>query len=279
MLRRAGLSWLVLLLAVCAFALVASTVCEGAQSVKLHVGLAPERLGEGTTIEFGFQIAAPTGQVPAALTGLSLSYPSHFGIATSGLGLETCSPRVLEELGPKGCPVNSWMGYGTALAEVQIGPEILQEHATTSVFMGPIENETISLIFWAGGVSPVSAEIVFPGLLLPAPAPFGGDLAITIPLVEGLPGGPDVAVVRLRATIGPRRLTYRQRIHGKRVGYRPPGIILPPRCPRDGFLFVAGFTFQDNTTATARSRVPCPPTRARTPRRVKAAATTHAARR
>jgi hypothetical protein len=226
--------------------------------VQLEVALTPERLGHGTTIEFGFRIAAPAGTVPPPLTAIDLSYPAHLGIATSGLGIATCSPAILEEVGSQGCPADSRMGYGSAIAEIQDGPEILKETAAISIFMEPIQNGSIALLFFADAETPVSAQIVFRGLLLPAPAPFGGDLAIAVPLVPSVPGVPDVAVVRLRSTIGPRSLTYYKHIHGHTVAYRPKGIVLPTRCPHGGFPFAATFRFADNTRTTSRAVVPCP---------------------
>lgn len=230
----------------------------GSQSVRLDVALVPKRLGRGTTIEFGFQIAPPAGVVPSPLTGIDLSYPAKLGIATSGLGIATCEPAVLEDVGSDGCPANSRMGYGTATAEIQDGPAILRETVSTSVFMAPVRNGSLAMLFFADGESPISAQIVFPGLLLPAPAPFGGTLAITVPRVPSIPGAPDVAVVRLRSTIGPRALTYYEHLHGQVVPYRPKGIVLPARCPRGGFPFAASFEFADASRAVARTIVPCP---------------------
>jgi len=231
---------------------------RGAQSVQLEVALTPERLGQGTTIEFGFRIAAPAGTVPPALTAINLSYPAHLGIATSGLGIATCSPAVLDEVGSQGCPADSRMGYGSAIAEIQEGPQIIQETAATSIFMAPVQNGSLALLFFANGETPLSAQIVFPGLLLSAPAPFGGTLAIAVPTVPSVPGAPDVAVVRLRSTIGPQALTYYKHVHGHVVAYRPKGIVLPSRCPQGGFPFAASFRFADKTSATARAVVPCP---------------------
>jgi hypothetical protein len=229
-----------------------------AQTVKLSAGLTPERLGEGTTIAFSFTISTTTGQVPSPLTGVDLLYPANIGLATSGLGLATCTASTLETLGPEGCPSESQMGYGTGLVEVPFGPEVLQETTTTKVFMAHLHHGHLGLIFWAIGESPVVAQIVFPGLVLPAPGPYGGELATTIPLVPTLPGAPDAAVVKLTTTIGPEHLTYYERVRGKYLPYHPSGLILPRTCPRGGFQFAARFTFQDATHARAHATVPCP---------------------
>ena len=229
-----------------------------AQTVKLHASLTPERLGAGTTIAFAFTVTPTTGHIPSPLTGVDLLYPANLGLATSGLGLATCTAQILEELGPEGCPSESQMGYGSGLVEVPFGPEILQEVATTRVFMAQLNHGHLGLVFYAIGETPVAAEIVFPGLVLPASEPYGGDLTTTIPLVPTLPGAPDASLVKLSTTIGPEHLTYYERVRGRYLPYHPRGIVLPRTCPHRGFEFAARFTFQDTTHAAAHTAVPCP---------------------
>jgi hypothetical protein len=150
------------------------------------------------------------------------------------------------------------MGSGSALTEIQVGPEIVRENVEIAIVQAPVQNGHIALLFYAKGLLPVDARIVFPGLLLPAPAPFGGLVRINVPLVASLPEAADVAVVRIRSTIGPEHLTYYKRVRGKMVAYKPRGIILPAHCPRGGFPFAAIFTFQDGSRTSARTAVPCP---------------------
>lgn len=232
------------------------------QSARLEVGLVPERLGQGTTIEFGFLIAKVGGGVPSPVTRIQLRYPRHMGIITSGLGLASCTHTLLEAFGAEGCPSRSLMGYGTATAEVDLGGEPLQELATTAIFMAPLAEGNINLQFLVNGYTPLAATLIFPGLLLPAAAPYGGNLAITVPLLESFPGGPYVSLVKLRSTIGPLGVTYYERIHGKFVPYQPSGIILPSSCPKDGFQFAVSFNFADGSRTTGRASVPCPRRRA-----------------
>jgi hypothetical protein len=231
---------------------------HAAQRVRLEATLTPERLGAGTTVGFGFQVAAPPGHVPSPLTGIYVRYPSDLGIALSGLGIATCSQALLESPEQGTCPPDSRMGYGTAQAEIPIGPLIYRESVRIAVFRAPTREGHLALLFYAEGKTPVSAEIVFQGLLLPAPGPFGGAISMHIPLVTSLPGGPNVAVVRLSSTIGPEHLTYYEHLHGRTIAYRPKGIMLPNACPRGGFRFSASFRFEDGSHATADHSVPCP---------------------
>jgi hypothetical protein len=240
-----------------------SNTAQAQQTVRLHAALTPERLGQGTTISFGFQIAVPAQEVPAPLTGVEISYPVEFGFALSELGLATCTVGTLEALGPGGCPANSVMGHGNALAEIPIGPDILDETTRITIVRTTEYNGDLALLIYAEGTAPVSAQIAFSGLILPAAAPFGGRLQMNVPLVPGLPGGPDVAIVQFHSTLGPLHLHYRERVHGRVVKYEPKGIPLPNHCPPEGFAFAARFSFTSGDSATAHTTVPCPSSRRR----------------
>lgn len=229
-----------------------------ATSAKLEVRLVPEQLGRGTTIDFGFRLAGPGGTVPPPVTQIALYFPANLGIITSDLGTASCTTTVLELAGPEGCPSKALMGYGTATGEVQVGSQLIEESATTAVFMAPFDNGNIALQFFLDAQTPLSGEWIFRGLLLPARAPFGGVLTIAVPLIPSFAEGPDVVLVRLRSTIGPLGITYYNRIQGKFVPYQPSGILLPRHCPRGGFPFAAKFTFAEGRNVIARRSVPCP---------------------
>jgi hypothetical protein len=226
------------------------------QSASLHVALSPEHLGGRTTILFDFQIASPGAGTLSPLTAVNLLYPKDVGLITTGLGLQTCSPAELESRGS--CPANSLMGYGQALVEFPIGPELIQEHGEITTWMAPATDGHLTLLFYAEAKTPVSDSLIFTSQLLDAPAPFGGELATDIPLIPTLPGASDAAVAAMTTTIGPMNVTYYRQFRGKRTAYHPLGVRLPKRCPRGGFPFAARFTFQDGTHTSAGTRVPCP---------------------
>jgi hypothetical protein len=238
-----------------------ATPTQATQATKLTVSLTPETLGAGTTIDFGFQIAAANGRVPPPLVALDLRYPANIGLITSGLGLATCEPATLEALGPIACPPDSLMGFGNALVEIPFGPEVITEPAQITIWMGPIAEGYLQLLFYANGSAPVSAQLIFRSLLREAPPPYGGSLDTSIPIVPTLPEGPDAAVVQMHSTLGPKHITYYTYSHGRTIAYQPIGLRLPQTCPRGGFPFQATFTFIDHTHAHARTSVPCPTTR------------------
>lgn len=245
-----------------AVALVSPSRSVAGTSATLHVGLTPEHLGRGTTIEFGFDLAGPAGSVPPPVTTISLFYPRDFGILTSGLGHATCTTATLEVLGPSGCPSRSLMGFGTATGAIQVGDERVDEQALTSVYLAPFQNGEIALLFFLDANTPLLAERVFDGGLQSAAPPFGGVIRIDVPAIESFREGPDVALVKLRSTIGPLGITYYERIHGHFVPYQPSGIVLPLHCPRGVFPFAARFTFADGHRLTATRKVRCPGSRA-----------------
>jgi len=228
----------------------------------------PERLGGRTTLDFSFSFSAPVGQVPPPLTQVELSYPDNLGIGLSGLGLATCTASVLEAMGPSGCSPNSVMGFGEALTGIVLGSTPIEENAPITILRTPDSEGHFSLLFFAEGTTPVDTHILFPGLLLPASAPFGGKVSIGVPLVPTLPGAPYISVIQIHATLGPHKVTYYEQAGGKTLAYQPKGILLPVVCPRAGFPFAAQFSFLDGSVATARTSVPCP---AKAARRVKSA--------
>jgi hypothetical protein len=245
-----------LLALVLALTLLLPCNATASQTATLHVALRPEHLGGRTTILFDFQISSPGDSVPSPLTAVNLLYPRDVGLITSGLGLQTCSPAYLELQGR--CPANSLMGYGQALVEFPIGPELIEEDGAITTWMAPVADGHLTLLFYAEASTPVSASLIFTSQLLDAPAPFGGELATDIPLIPTLPEAPDAAVVHMTTTIGPMNVTYYRHFRGKRTAYHPRGVRLPKQCPHGGFPFAATFAFLDGEQAIARTTVPCP---------------------
>ena len=255
---RAALVAAVLLglcLAACALPTGARAAPPGAS---LSAAFTPERLGRRGTLDFGFSFSAPPGQVPPPLTRIELRYPDNLGIALSGLGLADCTAQTLEASGPAGCPPNSVMGYGVAFTGIVLGSTTITESAPITILRSPDQEGRLAVLFSAEGTTPVDTRIVFPGLLLPAPAPFGGLVSVGVPLVPTLPGAPYISVIQLHATIGPENVTYYEQAGGTTLAYRPKGILLPDSCPPGGFPFAAEFSFSDGSHAGARTAAPCP---------------------
>jgi hypothetical protein len=232
---------------------------QAAETVALHTTFTPDRLGASTTIGFGFTIASTTGGLPSPLTHVSLRMPKGMNYVTTTLGLSICQPEALIAKGLAGCSPNSRLGYGSAFVEVPFGTASGHEIPEIAALMGPPHEGNIVVLFYANGLAPVYAQIVFSGELLPGEGAFGGNLDTAIPEIKSVTNGPPVSIINVNSTIGPSHLTYYKHVHGKLVGYKPQGISLPVKCPRGGFPFAALFTFLDGSQVPATHSVPCPP--------------------
>jgi hypothetical protein len=138
-------------------ALLLPSHASASQSASLHVALRPEHLGGRTTILFDIQIASPGAHVPSPLIAVNLLYPRDVGLITSGLGLQTCSPAQLESRGR--CPSNSLMGYGQALVEFPIGPELIQEHGAITTWMANRTHRRALSTAWASCLRTAAGEL------------------------------------------------------------------------------------------------------------------------
>jgi hypothetical protein len=232
-----------------------------ADGVTLSGGFLPNRLGASTTIALSLTLPTTAGTVPSPLTKLELRLPAGVTGVFNTLGLATCSAQKLKTVGPAGCPANSLIGRGGAVVAAVIGAGVIYEPVKLSIFMSPATNGHTAVAFYVSGTSPIISQLVFPGLLLGDSGAFGARLEATIPPIPGLPGAPDVAIVSLHATIGPKGITYQKRVGRRTVTFSPEGFSVPSSCPVGGFPFEASFTFRDGSTAGARSQAPCPASR------------------
>jgi hypothetical protein len=236
----------------------AAPSAQAAQAVKLQTAFTPDRLGAPTTIGFGFTISNTEGGLPAPLTHLDLRMPSGMNYITSSLGTAECHPQLLIEKGLRGCPANSRLGMGSAFVEVPFGQNAGHEIPEIQALMGPPRDGNVVVLFYANGLAPVFAQIVFAAELVNGGGAFGEDLSAAVPLIPSVTNGPPVSIVNVKSTIGPNHLTYYKRVHGRLVGYKPTGVAVPDHCPRGGFAFTARFAFLDGSVVNATSHVPCP---------------------
>jgi hypothetical protein len=248
-------SMLLLGLGCCWSAVMAGAATERAT---LSASFSPDQFGASTTIGFGFHIETSEGVAPPPMTGVALRMPAGMNFTTTTLGLAICHAEALLAHGASGCPVNSRIGSGTALVEVPFGTGSGEEVPELQALMGPPHNGNLVVLFYANGRAPVYAQLVFAGEVLPQFGTFGSELATTVPPIPSVPNGPDVSILSVTATIGPGKILYVKRVHGKTVHFHPRGVSVPERCPKGGFPFSAEFTFQDGSHTSASTTVPCP---------------------
>jgi hypothetical protein len=221
------------------------------QTAKIHASLTPERLGAATTVSLGFELPPSDGHAPPALNSVQLAYPPNLGLATSGLGVASCSAAELEASGAEACPTNSRMGSGSAIVELPLRVETVREHISLTMFAAPSTDGYLHVVVYAAGVFPVYAQVVLSGVLL------RGHLRIVVPPIPSFPEAPDIVLTQMQLTLG-GDLTYYERVGSKLVAYRPSGVGLPGNCPSGGFPFGATFVFASGGHVSARTAVPCP---------------------
>jgi hypothetical protein len=227
---------------------------------KLHLSASfkPERLGQGTAVTVAFRVAYPPRVAPLPVTAVRLLYPAGLGLGGSDLGLATCEPAALAARGAVACPRNSLMGGGSARVRVPFGPREVSESASIAIFSQPVQEGHIGLLFAVSGAFPVIADLAFGAFVEPAGGRYGGAIETQLPLVPSVPGGPDVALVALRTTLGGPGILYSERVGRRTVRFHPRGLLLPPSCPRGGFPFAARLTFAGGGKAAASTQVACP---------------------
>lgn len=253
----------ILVLLVC---LIPSTA-GASQVVTLRAGFSPDRLGVSTTIHFGFTISSTTRGVPSPVTDVQIDLPAGMGLGTTDLGEETCDPTMLFTFGPDGCSPNSRMGIGNASVQIPVGPQSPMFYAAVTVYMGVPKKQHTTMLIYAETLTPVYGQFVFPSELLPTTGAYGAELHTAMPLIPTWPDGPPAVIVHMETTLGPSHLTYYTHRRGKLVPYSPEGMAVPEHCPAGGFPFRAIYRFDDGSTTSATTSVPCP--RTATPKRVR----------
>jgi hypothetical protein len=233
-----------------------AATAEANEAVSLHATLSPQRGTQAVTVGMDIGVAPSTPSSPPS--ELTIRYPIGLELELGELGLDTCAPARIEAVGPRGCPADSIMGYGSALAQVPVGSRLVHETARLALVRAPERDGHLALLVDAEGSEPLITRILLLGLLLPAKPPFGGVMRFTVPRVVSVPGGPDIALVRLDLTIGPPSLVYYEHRDGRTIAYHPKGIPLLGTCPADGLPFTATVRFLDGRRASTHTEVRCP---------------------
>lgn len=247
-------------LALCGFPApgLAKTVRAAPSSTTFTAEFIPNKLGVHSTVELGFHLYRRTGAFPPPLVGIEFLLPVGVSLTSSTLGLDSCDQTTIVNSGSQGCLADTVMGYGDATLVAPTAVEGILEPAGVTILMAPPENRHTTMLFDVNGSEPVIAQLVFPGQMLEASNPFGGNLSATLPITPGLPGEQAVSVVSLRAGIGSKGVTYYKDVRGTRVPYTPQGMVEPAHCPAGGFPFGLKLRFADGSRESASTTSPCP---------------------
>lgn len=234
---------------------VALTICAGlacapaqAETVaSIAPSLSPNRLHSRAALTFTMRFSGGQFGVPTPLSRSVIRFPA--GLTLDIPHLSSCPATRLRSRGASGCPARSQIGGGHALVETHAGTENITEEATLWAFLGPPANLQPTFEILAQGYTPIDERKVFSGKVLPASAPYGEELSLTIPPIPTLIFEPDASIVTFTLTIGTSAR------HGKRGAN---AVLTPSSCPAGGFPFAAAFTYADGSVGDALATTPCP---------------------
>ncbi len=224
----------------------APSAAAPATSATITPSLAPDRLGARASLTFAVAFAGGAAGVPSSVRQAVMQLP--IGMTLDVPHLVSCAAAGLRARGARGCPARSRLGGGHATVEALTGAQLVTETVALEAFLGPPANLRPTFEILAEGHTPVESRVVFGGSMRGDRAPYGEQLALSIPTVATLPQAPDASVRDLSLTVGA----------GGRRSNRP-SVLVPTRCPAGGFPFAADFLYADGSSGAATARVPCPP--------------------
>ena len=223
-----------------------ATLTPEATTAALTPTLAPNRPGAKGALTLALQYTGGEDGVPSPVHRSVLSLPA--GLTLEVPSLRSCSAARLQAFGPKGCPPQSLIGHGHALAKALAGSNVIEEQVALWAFIGPPQGSNPTLELLGEGSTPVPASVVITGTVVPAHAPYGEQLVIPIPPVPSLPSVSETSLANLTLTIGT----------GGPHPARGANTVVVPRCPAGGWPFAAAFTYADGSSGSTVAKQPCP---------------------
>jgi hypothetical protein len=229
-------------------------------SATLTPTFSPDRAGAKGALTLTVQYKGGEMGVPAPVHRSVLRLPA--GLALEVPSLRSCSAALLQARGPSSCPPQSLVGRGHALAEALAGSEVIEEEVALWAFIGPPEGNQPTLELVGEGSTPVPAQAVITGTVVPAHAPYGEELVIPIPPIPSLPSVSETSLANLTLTLG---------TGGSHPGRNANSVLAPARCPAGGWPFAAAFAYAGGSNGSIAAKAPCQAKGKRRSTRAKAA--------
>jgi hypothetical protein len=242
----------VVLVALVICAALAGTAGAGAAraetSATITPSLSPDRLGARAQLTLTIAFAGGALGVPDPVQRAVLKFPA--GLSLDIPNLRSCSPARLQLRGVSGCPPQSRIGSGHAVAESYLGSQLTVESVTLWVFLGPLRNLQPTIEIFGEAYAPLGEQMLLTANGLTYPAPYGEGLELSLPPIPTVPHGSDASILTFSLTIGANR----------HRGTDANTVLVPSRCPAGGFPFAAEFTYVDGSSGRTVATVPCPTT-------------------
>jgi len=213
-------------------------------SATIAPSLSPDRLGAKAELTFTVDFAGGELGVPVPVQRAVLKFPA--GLSLDIPVLRSCSAARLQISGPSGCPAQSQIGTGNAVAEVYLGTQLTVERVTLWAFLGPLRNFEPTVEIFGEGYAPLGEQVLLTASALVNRAPYGEGLTMSIPPLPTVPFGSNASILRFSLAIGASRRRNAN------------AVLVPSRCPAGGFPFAAEFTYAGGSTGSAFATVPCP---------------------
>ncbi len=218
-----------------------------ATTATIRPSFSPDKLGAKAAFTFAVHFGGGELGVPSPVRGAVVHFPA--GLTLDVPKLKSCSKARLQTHGARGCPAQSVIGTGHALADVHVGSSVESEGAAISVFVGPPQGANPTIEILGQGYSPLEERVVITATALPDSAPYGEKLVMSVPAVPTLPLEPNASEVSFSVTVGGK---------AAKKHHNPNTVLLPTTCPAGGFPFAAEFTYENGSISTSTATIPCP---------------------
>lgn len=243
-----------------------NTPAQAASTATITPSFSPNRLGAKGTLTLTIRFAGEGSELPAALRRGVIRFPAGMTIEIPRLHI--CGTARLLLHGASGCSARYRLGQGYALTQARVGSQSISERIAMWAFLGPPRNLDPTLEILAQGHTPYDQRRLLAGIVLPASAPYGEQLEMSLPAIHTVALEPDASIVTFSLTVGAKA----------RRGGRPSAVSVPSLCPAGGFPFAAKFTYADGSSSETTATAPCPSPRRAAPARAARTANAQAAR-
>lgn len=201
-------------------------------------------------LEYGISGSEYDGS-PPPLIGLNLILPDGAKLHTEGF--PTCPAATLENGGAGACPQESQAGpMGSVSSVFSLAGERIPENAAVQPYFA----SGGGLEFYLTAPSPISVEKIANGRYanLDGEGGEGPEIITQVPLVETVPGAPDMSIAAIELAVAGAASTA----SGRMSSY----VTLPETCPHGGFpvkteLIFAGLGGLAQQTVIGESKAPC----------------------
>lgn len=181
----------------------------GATQSKITASLNPNVGGKPTHILFDVMTFSTTGGVPAPGTNAVVHLP--FGLKYNSKGFARCDGNTKSPPDASACPAKTKIGSGSSVIAAKVGTFMLNEPATVTAYAGAKQHGHDTLLLYAAGTTPISAQLTLVGELIPgahsasvhsAAALYSYKLNVPIPAIPTVPGGPSASITDFKTDIG-----------------------------------------------------------------------------